>query len=327
MDTVATPASAPTETPAKRNVGSIRPGILAVPLTEAETEAGSDGHHQATRPGARVNPARTGGMAIFGLRRRHTQTPLGLPRLGRMGTLLPPPSGTTPAPVDTAMETLSPRSDGGYDFQDPHGRFSARIEPDGSVRFDVDNAIIRLCALTGCIDAKGGTSARRWTPNSAEIITTPEALTAQAVAGLQFMAPEVASPRITAEFLRRTFTLRLKMAHKWQRTQISRALGQLSGQLAKIWEDPTMSKQEKQRLIFELWLECAVAPAPPRDVRLGTVDTTRRKAAIIARTKIEASVRKYAPPQSPLAYSVRELENLDDQTRPGEHFRPYRTAR
>lgn len=159
--------------------------------------------------------------------------------------------------------------------------FSATILADGSVRFDDrPNAQVEGVSLSGTFDVTDAIMrANGADPYRAE----------------------------RAWFMRHTEAVReqLEDAYRAQSQQIG--MRRLRGRLARLWQDDTLSPEQKRRAIFEEWAE----------VEAGSADDG-------ARALVEQFVRDNLPAGGVDAYSNEELRRLNG--RPGGHapFAPYR---
>jgi hypothetical protein len=97
-----------------------------------------------------------------------------------------------------------------------------------------------------------------------------------------------------ARFLAATSAWRLERARRYRVHRARVALGDLDGQLARVWADRRFVASERRRLLFDLWLEMDASS----DGKQGAAT-------------IEAFIQRTLPAGSPDAYTTRELEALN----------------
>jgi len=253
---------------------------------------------------------------------------------------------------------FSARDDGGYDYNDPKGRFSAAIAEDGRVTFKSAVPVepelcmgLSVCMPTGGI---GGylLDPSQWVqtpsvnrlgaalhgtvgdPTTAHMSLAPRADAGMpTVVGLGLgvrIGRSRLSNRVKAEFLKDTFELRLRLAAEAERRRLLDALAGLSSRLERVWRG-RMTAEQRRELLFELWDECLEAFEPEEDevgVRgeddmIGSLIELRSQAAAEARREILRFIRRSVPPGSDEAYTPSELRRLNQRRRSREPFAPY----
>jgi hypothetical protein len=251
-----------------------------------------------------------------------------LPPQGRRGTVPAPRlpdrmlRATLQADEGASELGLRRQDDGSYLYLDPGGRFSARLELDGRLLF-----------------------ADRWRRPSA---SRPERGTCcgrppegALPAGNPFWAAPVPGPlewatrsrgrdpaaSAKAQLLEKTRAFRTRLAVAWALDLISTRLAALDGELQAIWNADALPTEDKRRLLFARWDECAERFAVPTehlpDDAIVRVDEARVEAAMVARAEIAAFVRRHAPSGDPLAYTAEELERLNAKRVSVRPFAPY----
>lgn len=212
------------------------------------------------------------------------------------------------------------REDGSYDYEDPGGRFRARIKRDGTVQFA--DPMRRMDTR----DAQNGTCC------TAEVLTLliPGTPLPGPVEWILHAQGQDLAAKAKADFLERTRAFRTTMAIGHALERIEEAKRNLPRQLLAIWTDETVPLQRRKNLLFARWDECAEsfgatpgdAEIPPEATRV--VERAREAAAAWARRAIEAFVRRHAPPHSATAFHPAELDALNRARTSVEAFRPYR---
>ena len=249
------------------------------------------------------------------------------PREGRRGRVPPPRLPDRLAvfgQVDPSAQELglTRQEDGGYLYLDPGRRFTARFEPDGRVHF--------------------GDRWRRPDPRKPErgacCGRPPEGV----LAGLNpFKGAPVQGPAewisrslgrdptvsAKAKLLEETREFRTRLAVAFALELISTRLAALDGELKAIWNAVDRTPEDKRRLLFARWDECAerfdIETDDLPEQAIVRIDEARYEAAALARSQIEAFVRRHAPPGSRHAYSERELQRLNEHRISLTSFAPY----
>lgn len=241
------------------------------------------------------------------------------------------PDVGTPGPSAAALG-LRRQDDGAWIYVDPGGRFSARIEGDGRVRFGdrwrrPDRAGERA-------------SARRPRPERGRCCGVPaegfgravNALAGAPVSGpsewvfrLRGHDPVVAAK---AGMLARTRSFRARLAVAWHKQVLATRLSRLPAELEHLWTDSERSFTQKRALIFRRWDECEdgmlVAVSVP--VEGDVLSRARADAAARARRAIERFVRTRIPAAGEHAFTSAELQRLNAARQSREPFAPYERA-
>ncbi|MFV8755281.1 hypothetical protein ACNOYE_32425 [Nannocystaceae bacterium ST9] len=213
---------------------------------------------------------------------------------------------------------LEPQADGSWRYVDPTGHFTARFEPDGSVKFadrwmrpdasDSQNG--KCCALPPPAPSIGGGMAMggptEW---------------------MYRLLGEDVMARKKAELLRLTLDVRLGLAVEHMQRLIDDALAQLVADLDAIRRDPTLDAAGKKQRVFEVWDDCderiaQLGDTTPSEAE-SVVDEARLDAAWTARRTIEAWIRLHLPEGSARGYTAKEIARLDGERLSHEHFDPY----
>lgn len=217
--------------------------------------------------------------------------------------------------ADAAELGLRPQDDGSALYVDPHLRFSARFNVDGTVEFadpwrrpDASNERGVCC----------GRPLKASFPNF-EMAGPTE--------WLMYLSDQEPLRREKALLLERTREFRTGLAIAFARRNIEEALARLESDLVDIWSDPKLTPSARRALLFARWDECDERFAPttgrvPIDA-LSVIDRERLAAADQARREIEAFVRRVAPQGSPQGFRSGELSALNDQRQSSETFDPY----
>lgn len=264
------------------------------------------------------------------------------------------------AGVDRSFGTLEARDDGGFDYVDPKGRFTAMIRPDGRVEFTSAPPVqTGVCfSLVGCIPvtaldqflvdasrwqappranqeaaaAHGGVDLSVPRPQNYALGWVPggDMPTPLSVSFGGSFGPPLLTPRIRAEFLGQTFELRLGLAARAERARLGAALTVLEDRLMKVWSDPAKTLAKRRELLFELWDECLDGILPPLgddvDDLGASLEEARQRAASEGRRRILQFIRAWAPAGSSLAYTDDELRRFNARRRSRERFAPYEAA-
>lgn len=236
-------------------------------------------------------------------------------------TLTPSSAPPTPTGSSAPLPGLVRRADGGYDYVDPHGQFTARFYSDGTMAFadpwrrispkDRDNG--RCCALPpaglGAINPFMGISMSgpvEW-----------------------LLAIQGKDPLMNAktDLLAETRELRIALAVEWARKQLATRFAQLDAELTATWNDHARSVAARRELLFRRWDDCdEVFNVRPGDVppeAVSAIDNERLQTATAARRKIEAFIRQHIPRGSTAAYGDDELMRLNASRVSHEPFAPY----
>jgi hypothetical protein len=110
----------------------------------------------------------------------------------------------------------------------------------------------------------------------------------------------------------RTFEARAAMRAYHDRVAMQTALDELPLYLYAVWRDPRFTLEERRRILFELWDECA-------EDGNGLVAAGGAE----ARRTIEEFVRVHLPAGSPVAFTRGELDGLNARRLSRRGFDPY----
>lgn len=237
-----------------------------------------------------------------------------------------PPPGTgpgSPVPEDSfGALGLTRQQDGTAVYVDPGRRFTAALNPDGTVRFGDrwgrDQHGRRM---------RGSGWALRQIGTTGIGIGGP----AEWLLGLQdrMGGPErhAAAKR---EFLNRTAELRTAMTVAFTLELLQVRLHGLEQELFELWNDTTRDTPAARReLLFQRWDECDEAYAVgPQGEEItaearSMIDQARAETAEKARRVIEAFIRRHAPRAGPSAYTRAELADMNRRRRSKQPFAPY----
>ncbi len=260
------------------------------------------------------------------------------------------------AAADRLISDFKARSDGGYDYFDPQGRFRARITADGRVSFRsaAPTHDHRVCSehekcgpANHVVEFIRGTSRWQRAPTTSEygsVLQSPPAspATARPVSdpspddetsspllfgvGGRFVH-SLLSDRVKAEFLRDTFDFRLGLARKAERRRLVAERSKLEDTLELIWRDGRLPLARRRELLFERWDTCVnLQPSSPSsavDEFAAPLRELRHRAAIEARREVLRFIRERAPAGSSAAYTREEQRRLNARRRCRELFAPY----
>lgn len=188
---------------------------------------------------------------------------------------------------------------GNYAYREPAGHFTAKLLPDGRVRFK--DHIIKA--------APGG-------------LKIPDLYTLVR----KGQKRELWS-RDKQLLLERTFELRLAIAVAHAEAQIDRRLAALYRDLLDVWGAPDRDARSRRRTLFDRWDDCdermRVALPGFEDAEVPRIDEVRKGAGTRARESIVAFVRKHLPAGSADAYPADELAELNRGRKSEQRFAPY----
>jgi hypothetical protein len=217
---------------------------------------------------------------------------------------------------------LRREQDGSYSYVDPGRMFTARVMPDGRVRF------ADRWRRPDAGKAQHGKCCGR-PPEGVLVAINP-------FAGVPMRGPLEWIMQATGHdlaagakmaMLKETRAFRTQLAVAWTRAQVEKRLRELPAELLALWSDAELAAARKREILFERWDECEDRLGVPMDGlpadAIPEVDEMRRRAADQARTEIEAFIRKHAPKGSPHALSAPELERYNNRRRSVRRFAPY----
>ena len=246
----------------------------------------------------------------------------------------PVPRASTPAaprptweygPVARGGLGLTRQRDGSMLYVDPGKRFTAAVNPDGSVRFGNrwgrdqhgermrgSGAALRSFGPTG-IGAGGMamTGPTEW---------------------LLFLSGQEFDAAAKTKFLNQTRDLRIQLAVAFTLRLLQTRLDELNHELLGLWSDASRPIAERRALVFQRWDECderlssglPTAGELPAEAA-STIDQARLDAADRARRTIEGFIRRQMPRGTPRAYTASELAELNRRRVSVETFAPYET--
>jgi hypothetical protein len=210
-------------------------------------------------------------------------------------------------------------------------RFTAIIEPDGSVTFRDPIGKVTLDVLNPPPPANIPEQAKQLrdrAPDFSERALFPHGPPTAPIVGLGFRFGGLADGRrgkrhssAKLAFLAATEGLRLRMAHAWHRERLRDEQAALISQLIHVWRDASRSLADRRRELFAAWDACEEGSASD-----APLDVLRADTALATRGKIEALVRLVAPAGSPAQYPPAELAALNARRRSVRPFDPYRVA-
>lgn len=233
--------------------------------------------------------------------------------LGFDPTLAPTTPQARSSMADLGLES---RVDGGWRYVDPHYRFTATFEEDGSVRFADPwrRSSDRNPERGVCCGRPPRFSFGSWEhPGPTE--------------WLMYMSDQEPLRREKAELLEKTREARIELAKEFVRKRLDEALGRLEGELDDVLTRPGLSDDQRRTLLFELWDECEeraelLTRGVPTDL-LSDIDVDRLDAAERARATIAAFIRNRLPQGSATGYAASELDALNARRVSVAAFRPY----
>lgn len=218
---------------------------------------------------------------------------------------------------------LTRQRDGSMLYVDPGKRFTAAVNPDGSVRFGNrwgrdqhgermrgSGAALRSFGPTGI----GGVGMAMTGPTE----------------WLLFLSGQEFDAAAKTRFLNQTRDLRIQLAVAFTMQLLDTRLSELNQELLGLWSDPSRSLVERRALVFQRWDECderlvaglpAGADLPPEAT--SAIDQARLDAADRARRTIEGFIRRQMPRGSPRAYTPGELAEFNRGRVSVETFAPY----
>ncbi len=233
---------------------------------------------------------------------------------------------------------LVPLADGGYRYADPEGRFSARIEPDGSLHLGPGPTVGGggVCAIGYCFGAAGIT--RTGPEEGLGPDLTPRGRADHAVREIEGVStmlvtlggrfgPPLPSTRAASEFSRASATMRLEMARELVRGRMVAALVALESQLQAILSDKRRPWAKRRQILFQRWDECEeLVPGLEGQEFAGETDGLRREAGARARSRIEQFIRRHLPVGSARAFTPEEIRSMNARRRSRAPFLPYAAA-
>jgi hypothetical protein len=218
---------------------------------------------------------------------------------------------------------LTRQRDGSMLYVDPGKRFTAAVNPDGSVRFG--NRWGR--DQHGARMKGSGAALRSFGPTG--IGGVGMAMTGP-TEWLLFLAGQEFDAAAKTRFLNQTRDLRIQLAIAFTMQLLQTRLDELSHELLGLWSDASRPIAERRALVFQRWDECderltAGLPAGgdlPGEA-VSVIDQARLDAADRARRTIEGFIRRQMPRGTPRAYTAAELAEFNRRRVSVETFAPY----
>ncbi len=288
----------------------------APPSASAASSPPSAAQPTADAPASRARPAVEG------------PAPLPAPRGARTTTARPWLNRPLAEPADEGTRgslDLRRQRDGSQLYVDPGRRFTAAINPDGSVRFgnrwgrDQHGERMR----------GSGWALRQIGPSGIGAI-------GMAITGptewLLFLSGQERDAAAKTEFLNRTRDIRIQIAVAFTMRLLDTRLAELNQELIGLWTDASRSLPERRALVFQRWDECdeRLDEGLPSGRELpveavSQIDQARLAAADRARRTIEGFIRRQMPRGSDRAYTAQELAEFNRVRVSLEPFTPYDT--
>lgn len=244
----------------------------------------------------------------------------------------PKASPEGPAPEPRAPEAdgrpgnlgLGRQRDGSLLYVDPGKRFTAAVNPDGSVRFgnrwgrDQHGERMR----------GSGRALRQIGPSGlGSIGGLPMTGPTEWLLALQGQERDAAAK---TAFLNQTRELRIQLAVNFTLRLLDTRLGELNQELLGLMSDGDRDLIERRAILFQRWDECdervgqglpAGGELPAEAVSM--IDQARLDAAAKARRSIEAFIRRQLPRGTPRGYTAAELAEFNRRRVSVEVFDPY----
>ena len=212
--------------------------------------------------------------------------------------------------------------DGSYTYVDPGRMFTAKVMPDGRVRFadrwrrpDPSNAQHGKC----CGKAPEG------------VLVAINPFAGVPMRGpLEWLTMAVGNDLATGakmSLLKETRRFRTQLAIAWTREQVAKRLRELPAELLALWSDANIPDTRKREILFQRWDECEDRLGVPMDGlppdAVPEVDEMRRRAADRARATIEEFIRRHAPTTGDRGFDDGELARYNRRRTSVRAFTPY----
>lgn len=236
--------------------------------------------------------------------------------------------GARPDPDESQRGSLglTRRRDGSVMYVDPGKRFTASVNPDGTVRFgDRWGRDQHGKRMRG-----SGAALRSFGPSG--IGGVGMAVTGPTEWLLALSGQEFDAAAKTA-FLNQTRDLRMQIAVNFTRQLLESRLADLGQELIGLTADASRSLAERRAILFQRWDECderMTAGLPDTDnggelppEAVSAIDDARLAAADKARRNIEGFIRRQLPRGSARAYTPAELAEFNRRRVSAETFAPY----
>lgn len=219
---------------------------------------------------------------------------------------------------------LGRQRDGSLLYVDPGKRFTAAVNPDGSVRFG--NRWGR--DQHGDRMRGSGRALRQIGPSGlGSIGGLPMTGPTEWLLALQGQERDAAAK---TAFLNQTRDLRIQLAVNFTLRLLDTRLGELNQELLGLMSDDSRALAERRAILFQRWDECdervgqglpAGGELPAEAVSM--IDQARLDAAARARRSIEAFIRRQLPRNTPRGYTAAELAEFNRRRVSVEVFDPY----
>jgi hypothetical protein len=219
---------------------------------------------------------------------------------------------------------LGRQRDGSLLYVDPGKRFTAAVNPDGSVRFG--NRWGR--DQHGDRMRGSGRALRQIGPSGlGSIGGLPMTGPTEWLLALQGQERDAAAK---TAFLNQTRDLRIQLAVNFTLRLLDTRLGELNQELLGLMSDDSRALAERRAILFQRWDECdervgqglpASGELPAEAVSM--IDQARLDAAAKARRSIEAFIRRQLPRNTPRGYTAAELAEFNRRRVSVEVFDPY----
>ncbi|MCA9649461.1 MAG: hypothetical protein KC501_06105 [Myxococcales bacterium] len=281
------------------------------------------------------------------------------------GSIAAAPPAPRPAPPPSLTEThdgsaldLHPRADGSLEHVDRKAHFTGIIRPDGRAQLEDRPAIEPLVDdprrvaqflrdLGDAIARPGGPDppsppADPHTPDPYDPRGRLDAATDRSPPGAGSLGPapimlgvgvrmggladmllrrgQRRHTKAKQAFLEQTAPMRDQMARDHEQRRQRTAMLQLGRELSTVWRDPARSAAERRRALFLLWDDC-------EELARDEGDDGRREGGEQMRRRIEAFIRRVAPPGSDDAFDPLELSRLNRSRHSRQRFDPYAAPR
>ena len=197
------------------------------------------------------------------------------------------------------LDRLRACDEGNYAYREPAGHFTAKLLPDGRVRFKDHLFKPSPIGIT--------------LPDLYSVVTKAQHHDLWA--------------RDKAELMRRTFELRLAIAVAFAKRNIDARIKTMYRELLEVWGASDRPAVARRKTLFEAWDDChermRVTVPGFEDVETTEIDGFRLDAASRARTTIVEFVRKQLPKGSADAFGDAELAQLNRRRKSQAKFSPY----
>lgn len=330
-----TPIKTPTTRTSRRATQVNRNGDRPTSSPPAAATQIVRAHSSATAPAALSEPRVPPTPSLLSMRsQKPVDTPTTIPTLDlavpqiaavtpqatptdRRSPLELPPAPRIPGrrQSDDTDSPMVPDGNGTYRFD--HSGFTAKVARDGRVTIR-DKPSFQPYVKGPCVSCVKGDLAKYTEDPSSGFAVDLMALIPSV--GIRFDLTDWVMRRsgddpysyAKAKFMDETREAREQMWHAESDERLREALQVLPEQLTKIWTHSTWTHEQRKRVLFDLWDECA---------ETGSADRVRVGKQI--RVTIVAFIRKRLPKGSRHAYTDKELAYLNEQRVSRSAFAPY----